>query len=208
VIDQFRFNLNLWRKAFVPEPFTPPPDARISMVIDPSYTSAKASSERRKPSDCSGLLVGFKYDRENGGMDLHVLDGSCDRFKGLALAEEAVRLIALWNPARIRIEKHGTGAYDILHDSIMLFAKMKELTIRDIAPFTPNNRQRAKPLRIRRIQTDLLECDPPALQIHCKSISDALLDQAEKFVFESNSNKEREDALLDCIALMAFRGDI
>lgn len=207
-MDEFRFNLNLWQKAFVYEPPVIPPDADIRLIVDPSYTSEIAGNGRTRASDCSGLIVTFKSDREDGGRDLNVLDGSCDRFKGILLPDEIVRLAGLWNPSRIRIERQGPGAYDLLADVILLRAAEKGISINSIESFKPDNRNRAKPNRIRKIQTDLLESDSPALKIYCPALFPIIRAQVEKFAFESDNNFEREDSILDCIALSAFRGEL
>ena len=172
------------------------------MIVDPSYSAEGTSDE-------SALVVGYKSDYDdNGKINLNVVDASHGRFKGIALAREILRLIVLWQPYRIRVERQGPGAYDLLRDVILLLAKMDNIAIRgDIGFFNPRSTKRAKAERIRKLQ-ELLECDPVTLRIYCPRIFESLLVEAENFAFESDTNLEREDGLLDCISLMCFRGEL
>jgi hypothetical protein len=197
--DYFRFDLNLWRKAFRYEAVTPPDDADIRMVVDPSYSSEPTS-------DPTAILVGYKYNNgRNGALDTNILDGAKKRLKGIQLPEEIIRLARLWKVTRIGVERQGPGAYDLLYDCVQLLTKDDPIYM---FPFNPENKLRAKPRRIRNIQTELLEPEPQALRIYCPALIDPILEEAENFVFESGTNLERSDDLLDCIALMSFRGEI
>ena len=200
-LEEWRFNLSLLRKAFVYEAHTPPTDANIRMVVDASYSAEDPSS------DPSAIIVGYKYSRPTGELDLNILDASIGRFKGIKLPEEIIRMARLWNPYRISIEKFGPGSYDLLHDVLSLLTKDDPLR-GSILPLNPRNTNRAKPIRIRKIQTTMLEPDPPFLHIYCPAIFEHLLKEAEDFAFESDRNFERPDDALDCIALMATRGEL
>jgi hypothetical protein len=186
--DGFRFQIRQWRERILPVASRPPyPPVRL--VIDPSYTASSTSDE-------SSVAVGF-LDEDSA---LTVLDCVHGRFKGLDLPDQIVSSIELWRPQRVWLERNGNGACDLLMDTIVLRAEMREVSIPIIETFVPNNRVGAKSLRIRQLQNLI---DQHLFHISPGPYVSALLAETERYDFESSDNHRRSDSMLDSLALLA-----
>ena len=192
-------NSTLWRRAFtLPSDFVVPPETDLRMVVDPAFTAKERDrSQGENASDESAIAVGFLEDSDA----LNLLDVVHGRFKGIGLPNAIVTAIELWKPARVSVEPN--PFVDLLIDTIRLRADMRGVAIPPISLLPRRQAKGAKPRRIRRIETDLLECDPPLLKIRRGSFVEALMDEVELFDGDSPTNHRRPDSMLDCIALLA-----
>jgi hypothetical protein len=194
----FRFNLNDWRRAAtLPQDFVPPSDAAIELVVDPSYTA-------KGHSDCSGLVVGFadSYRAEDGFNQWILLHAASDRWPGIKLAEVIVETAEHWKVKHIRVEYTSNGACDLL------VANIKCRTQIPVSTFEPNKKKHAKAHRIMNLQT-LLDATTPLPQIRFSYYApflNALFEQVENFLYESNKGRDRnrEDGILDALAIFIF----
>jgi hypothetical protein len=191
-------NTILWRRAIsLPWDFVPPEGADIRLALDPSFT-ANEGGDGTNPSDESAIAAGFVD--ETGA--LNCLDIVHGRFRGLGLPRAVVSAAGTWKPERILIEP--TPFFDLLADTIKLLGETEGIAIPRIVKITRGRElKRAKARRIRRIETDLLQYDPPLLKIRRAPFVEALLDEVERFDFESRDNRRRPDNCLDSLALLA-----
>jgi hypothetical protein len=192
-------NSILWRRAFtLPSDFVVPPETDLRMVVDPAFTAKERDrGQGENASDETSIAVGFLEDSDA----LNLLDVIHGRFKGIGLPNAIVTAIELWKPVKVSVEPN--PFVDLLIDTIQLRAEMRSVEIPPITLLPRRQIKGAKPRRIRRIETDLLECDPPLLKIRRGAFVSALMNEVELFDGDSPTNHRRPDSMLDSIGLLA-----
>jgi hypothetical protein len=188
VDESFRFSIGQWRS--VVEDFLPPPDAEITVTLDPAFTS-------NDTSDKSALVASYKVDREDGVRELNVLDTRSERWKGGALADATIDFCEKWKPQSLRIER--IPGVDILVDMIRDKCKAREIEPPHIQAFTPNCIKGAKNYRIVKLQ-ELWKRNPPPIRIKYGHHIGPLFEEVEAFV-PSQQNRGRQINTLDALAL-------
>jgi hypothetical protein len=190
-------DLARWRRAVcLPRDFVPPQNAEIRIVVDPAFTCWDGTNGKNK-SDETAIAVGF-VDEIGALSCLDIIHG---RFRGIELPRSIVSAIAVWKPSKVFIEP--TPFFDLLADVIALLARTENLEVPRISMLPRRTAKRAKALRIRRLETDLLSCDPPLLRIRQSDFVDALMSEVEAFDFDSHDNHRRSDNCIDSLALLA-----
>jgi hypothetical protein len=195
VNEDFRFRTDQWR-ACVTSDIEVPQDADVRIVLDSSPTASDTS-------DRSALVAGYVHTRESDGEnELVVLDFESARWKGMALPDAVIDFVFRVTPSASKLQIEHIPSTDLLVDSILLRAQMREVFLPRIEWINPASKVKgAKSKRIVRLQ-DVVAHQPPKIRIRWNKNIGMLLEEVENFV-PSEQNRGRQCGLLDAISLLA-----
>lgn len=190
----FNFQISQWGACTRPSgPL--PVDGRIHLLLDPAPTANPQSDE-------SAFVVGYFSDyREcDSQRERVVLDMASNRWRGGALATQALNMIEAWKPVKFSYEN--IPGMDWFLDLLVLKAESRGLALPRIVPFSPNNKKGCKEKKIQNLQC-LFDADPPLIVFEEGNYCRKLFDAARDFRV-GNGKKGRCDDLLDVLSLFCF----
>jgi hypothetical protein len=191
-----RLDISKWYQCVcLPPDYTAPADACIRMAIDASPSAGLQSDE-------SAITIGHFVDVEDGTA-VALMDCIAGKFRGMALPDRIVSAMEQHHPQQVFVECNKQHGGELLVDTIRWRAECRGVETGRITTFSASNRLQAKETRIRRVDRELVNHDPPFLKIRQAPFAAKILNEVRQFTFDSG-NHGRGDSCLDSLAYLCF----